>query len=85
MGPPPRSPPQQQQQPNFIQHQMFQQGPNNSFPMQNQQPQRHNPIRDPEFSDEEYNRGINKPGQQFNNNQYGGGGQHTNYGNGYNR
>ncbi len=104
MGPPPRSPPQQQQQQQnqqqqFIQHQMFQSGGYQSPSFQGGIPmQQRQPIRDPEFSDEEYNRGIN-PGKsqqhgQFNNmnNQYGGGytPQNSNQagyggGNGYNR
>ena len=54
MGPPSKSPPVNQQKMNY--NNMGLQG---GIPMQNRQP-----IRDPEFSDEEYNRGIHHQQQQ---------------------
>lgn len=56
MGPPSRSPPQSQQQMSGYNNNI--QGMQGGIQMQQRQPQ---PIRDPEFSDEEFNRGI--PGQ----------------------
>jgi len=60
MGPPSKSPPVNQQKMNY--NNMGLQG---GIPMQNRQP-----IRDPEFSDEEYNRGIHHQQQQQNYNQH---------------